>query len=82
MQESTDPSSILSMDQVETPLMTEQEAADWLGYERQTLQMWRSVGKGPAYLKLRTGAIRYTQTDLQTWAFEHRVDPSASAVSD
>lgn len=49
-------------------LMTEQEAADWLEMKAQTLAYWRMKGKGPRYLKLPTGTIRYDFEDLKSWA--------------
>lgn len=63
-------------------LLTEQEAADFLAMSPHTLRDWRAKHQGPPYLKLRTGAVRYSQTDLTAWVQEERVDPSASAVSE
>lgn len=60
--------------------LTEQEAADLIGYHPGTLSNWRSAGLGPPYLRLRTGAIRYLQTDLVAWMERDRVDPSASTT--
>lgn len=66
------------MPEPEISLLTELEAADWLAMSPHTLRTWRSDGVGPPYLKLRTGAIRYSQTDLTVWATEHRVEPSGA----
>jgi hypothetical protein len=43
---------------------TEQEAAEFLGVKRRTLQDWRLLQKGPHYLKYDGGSIRYAESDL------------------
>ncbi len=62
-------------------LLTEQEAADLLAVHPGTLSNWRSDGVGPPYVKLRTGGVRYSRTDLAVWVESQRVDPSGGAVN-
>ena len=64
------------------PMMTVQEACEYLesqGLKRspRTLNYWRSAGQGPVYLKSPTGAIRYTQADLDEWLKSQLVEPDA-----
>ena len=42
------------------------QAADFLGYSPASLDMWRSQGRGPAYVK--DARIRYRRDDLKRWA--------------
>ncbi|NBT60084.1 helix-turn-helix domain-containing protein [bacterium] len=50
--------------------MTEAEAARRLGFSPKTLRNWRagSPGRGPRWVTLPTGAVRYTQAALDAWA--------------
>lgn len=52
-------------------LLTTREAAEYLGYAKQTLNQWRSDGTGPKYLKNgkpgSPGGVRYKQEDLDEW---------------
>lgn len=48
------------------PLTTPQ-AADYLGLSRYTLEVWRSRGDGPQYLKLGR-SVRYRVDDLDAFA--------------
>lgn len=47
-------------------LLTEKEAAAFLSMERNTLNKWRSTGKGPKYYKI-GGAVRYKIADLEAF---------------
>lgn len=48
-------------------LMTEQEAADFLALERETLRKWRQRGVGPGFYRLQGRTIRYSQGELVEW---------------
>lgn len=52
---------------VETPLMVESEAAEFLRLATGTLQNKRVRGDGPPFLKLGAKVV-YTRDDLLTWA--------------
>ncbi|WP_342372454.1 helix-turn-helix domain-containing protein [Propioniciclava soli] len=43
-------------------------AAAYLGYAAHTLECWRWERRGPLYLKLPSGAIRYDRDALDEWA--------------
>ena len=47
--------------------LSEQQAADYLGISKKTLQRWRFEHKGPAYAKLNNKLIRYRLADLDEW---------------
>lgn len=42
------------------------EAAEYLGLQRTTLEAWRCRGGGPRFVKLGR-AVRYRRVDLDTW---------------
>ncbi|MGP9527091.1 helix-turn-helix domain-containing protein [Glutamicibacter sp. AOP5-A2-18] len=58
-----------------TEFLSRSEAAEYLGLSPQTLANNRHTG--PAYHKL-FGAVRYSKTDLESWARQQRVTPSRS----
>lgn len=58
----------------ELVLLTEQEAADYLGLTRSALSAWRTARKGPPYMKLE-GSVRYSEAQLAAWARERVVHP-------
>lgn len=58
-------------------LMTEREAADFLGFAVRTLQAWRIRGGGPRFVRHRTRAVRYRRKDLIAWS-EERIVQSTS----
>lgn len=43
------------------------EAAAKLRLTTSTLAQWRWYGKGPKFTKLRTGAIRYDEAEVDRW---------------
>lgn len=56
-------------------LLDEREVGELLGIASKTLGNWRSLGKGPPFIKL--GAlVRYRPDDVQAWvdSFEERPD--------
>jgi predicted DNA-binding transcriptional regulator AlpA len=56
-------------------LLSNEQAADYLGLSKQTLRIWRHMGKGPRYLKL-GGAVKYREIDLIKYIEENVVDPA------
>ena len=50
-------------------LKTAQQAADYLGSGRSTLDTWRKQGKGPRAVR-RHGVIRFRVTDLDSFILE------------
>jgi len=52
---------------IESPFLTEQEAAMRLKLTAKTLRNWRSAVTGPGYLKFGS-AVRYDMTTLDSWA--------------
>jgi len=55
-------------------LLTDQEAAPYVGYKVQTLRNLRFLGRGPRYLKLGK-AVRYRPSDLRDWVDAHVIEP-------
>ncbi len=49
-------------------LITEQEAAGFLGYTIRALQNWRNRGGGPRFVRVSARSIRYRRRDLIAWA--------------
>lgn len=59
----------------DNPFLTAAEAADYLACDVQTLAKWRSLSKGPAYIKAGYGFVRYPKSDLDNWIEKHHVEP-------
>lgn len=59
------------------------EAAAYVGLSKSSLDKMRIANppKGPAYLRSRTGMIRYDVADLDAWNRAERVDPEAIAAA-
>lgn len=51
--------------------LREADAASYLGVAANTLRMWRSQGRGPAYRKLGK-AVTYARAELDAWAVHNR----------
>lgn len=52
-------------------LLTQKEAAAWIGVHLTTLRRWRKSGEGPAFIVIRDRdhkIIRYREDDLDEWA--------------
>jgi predicted site-specific integrase-resolvase len=64
---------------VPRPLLTAKEAAAHLGVTASTLERWRGVGTGPAYVKLSGKFIRYKAEDLGTFVEVNRRHSTAQA---
>lgn len=47
--------------------MTTKTAAKELGVGVSTLEMWRTKGKGPTWIKVGGSAVRYSRVDLDAW---------------
>ena len=54
-------------------LLSETEAADFLGYSVRTLQGWRVKGGGPRFVKVSARSIRYRRRDLLAFIDRHTV---------
>lgn len=66
-----------------TVFMTTDEAADYIGIARSTLEKWRSKSKGPKYCKLGAGPkspVRYTKVDLDAWIASLKVGGAADKI--
>lgn len=48
----------------EDVLLTEIQAAEFLGLTRQCLSNWRFTGKGPRYVEISKKCIRYKKSDI------------------
>lgn len=48
-------------------LATTDEVADHIRKPPATLKQWRYLGKGPKYLKLAGGDVRYRWEDVEEW---------------
>jgi excisionase family DNA binding protein len=55
-------------------LLSEQEAAELLHAQKQTMRAWRHRRKGPPFYKL-NGRVLYKREDLETWIEGCRVVP-------
>jgi hypothetical protein len=62
------------MDLSKPQCVNEQIVSRIIGIKPKTLQNWRSLGRGPAYLKL-GGKVVYSLDDLRKWLESRRVEP-------
>ena len=70
----------LALDSPET-LLTEQQAAEFLGVKPRTLQKWRATGAGPPFVRLSPRCIRYKYRTLVDWS-DDRERLSTSDIRD
>lgn len=54
-------------------LISEKEAAEFLGYSVRALQNWRCRGGGPGFIRVSARSIRYRRRELIAWAESNRV---------
>lgn len=57
------------------PLYTEAQAAEFLQKSTNTLNRWRMLRIGPAYLRIGGHSIRYSLDDLVRFATAEKVSP-------
>ena len=62
-------------------LIREDDAAEYLGVTKRTLQQWRFNGKGPLFVRISRRCIRYRRGDLVTW-LEKRLASSTCFVTE
>jgi predicted DNA-binding transcriptional regulator AlpA len=60
-----------------SPLLREREAAARLSVTPAALRKWRSIGRGPRFLRLGSRMIRYHENDLQHFMEQGTVYPFA-----
>jgi predicted DNA-binding transcriptional regulator AlpA len=65
-------------------LITERDAADFLGYTMRALQNWRVRGGGPVFVKVSNRSIRYRRRDLVAWIesklADHTTNPAIGGL--
>lgn len=68
----------------QSPWMTRQEAAEYLGVSVRTLSTWACTGGGPAYSLPRPRMARYHKDDLDQWLLAskrlHTADDGSAAA--
>jgi hypothetical protein len=57
------------------------EAGDHIGVPGKTLANWRSLRKGPPFVKLAGRTIRYREEDLDAYIAENRCSPEEIVVA-
>lgn len=62
---------------MESPLLTERQAAEYLQLTARALQAWRGNGHGPRFVRISCRCVRYRKADLDTW-LEERLARSTS----
>lgn len=61
-------------------LATAEEVAEFLRRPVKILAEWRYHGRGPRYLKIEGGQIRYDWADIRAWLREQAVAPGRPAA--
>lgn len=65
-------------------LLTSAETAELLGILPNTLEIWRSKGKGPRFLKMgprKQDAVRYAEADVLAWIEERTCSNTSQYMS-
>ena len=57
-----------------TSLLTTEVTAEFLSMSEGTLRWWRSIGRGPQFIKC-GGAVRYRLEDLEAWLNANTIKP-------
>lgn len=57
--------------------ITSKEAARVLGVTPDTLRWWRHAGRGPRFLRLGGGPVRYLPADLAAYLENHTEEPTS-----
>ena len=60
------------------PLLDTQAAAPLAGVTAKTLENWRTLGRGPKFIKAGR-RVRYDPADLLAWRDEHRVGSTSES---
>lgn len=58
-------------------LLTAKEAAELLGVAERTLNRWRTVGVGPAFIRF-DGRVRYTAADIEAFLKARKTVPEVA----
>ncbi|RJP26546.1 MAG: DNA-binding protein [Candidatus Omnitrophota bacterium] len=58
-------------------MLSERQAAEFLGFTIRALQSWRQKGNGPKFVKISARAIKYRRRDLVEWC-EGKIRKSTS----
>ena len=52
--------------------------AEHLGTGKHTLEIWRSNGTGPPYVKVGGALVRYRKADVDRWLEQQTITPGAA----
>ncbi len=63
--------------QTEKRYLTTKQAARYVGFSFKTLETWRTTGRGPEFLRLENGHIRYELRELDAWLHINRPGQAA-----
>lgn len=56
-------------------MLTSKEVASHLRYSEEAMSLMRRRGKGPAWIKLPSGGIRYRMSEVLAWELSHERGP-------
>jgi len=62
------------------PLLDEVQAAPYAGTEPKTLSNWRTLGKGPKFLKIGR-KVMYHPDDIAEWVNARRVQSTSEQIA-
>lgn len=54
-------------------LLSQSEAAEFLGAAKRTLESWRAQRKGPPFIAISRRCVRYRLADISAWLERHVV---------
>lgn len=56
----------------ESEVLHPRDVSRWLRVSELTLAGWRQKKKGPKYIKLAGGPVRYLRSDVEEWLYNRR----------
>jgi hypothetical protein len=62
-------------------LLSQEEAAEFLGLAPSTLSSWRVEGRGPKFIRISGRAVSYRACDLETFISEREVQPQPLRIA-
>lgn len=62
-------------------LLDTKAAASWIGFSPGTLENWRTLGRGPKFIKSpgRRGKVLYDPADIEAWKEANRFQSTSEA---
>lgn len=61
-------------------LWTTRQVAEYIARPERTLAQWRYLGRGPRYISIEHGHVRYRAADVEAWLAAQTMTPGGDAA--